>query len=250
MGDHSFKFGIDVRRAYNLRVPSDSHRSGELTFSSNRTSLAGTGGQGLATFLVGAVTNFRRYVSPNTDARERQWRHFYYAQDTWRATPKLTVNYGLRLDVINPQSINAPGNAGFLDLTTGEIKVVGVGGIGLNGDVENTLNWAPRLGIAYQITDKSVIRAGFGRSYDIGVFGSVFGHSVTQNLPVLAVQELNPPSQFDRVFTLAQGPPAPIFPPPARTGGSRSRMVSSPDCFRTRCACRRSTLGTSPTSSS
>src|SRR3954470_1189970 len=46
---HNFKFGVDVRRAYNLRVPSDAHRSGELTFSTNRTSLQGSGGLGLAT---------------------------------------------------------------------------------------------------------------------------------------------------------------------------------------------------------
>ncbi len=69
--NHNFKFGIDVRRAYNLRVPSDAHRSGELTFSTNRTSLAGSGGLGLATFLIGDVTNFRRYASQNTNARER-----------------------------------------------------------------------------------------------------------------------------------------------------------------------------------
>jgi outer membrane receptor protein involved in Fe transport len=210
--NHSFKFGIDVRRAYNLRVPSDSHRSGELTFASDRTSLAGAGGLGLATFLIGDVTDFRRYVSPNTDARERQWRHFYYAQDTWRVNDKLTLNYGLRLDIINPQTINEPGNAGFLDLDTGEIKVVGIGGIGMNGDVENAFNWAPRVGATYQLDEKTVLRAGYGRQYDIGVFGSLFGHSVTQNLPVLAVQDLNPPSNFDRVFTLASGPPPPTFP--------------------------------------
>ena len=50
-GNHSIKFGVDVRRAYNLRVPSDAHRSGELTFASDRTSLDGAGGLGLATFL-------------------------------------------------------------------------------------------------------------------------------------------------------------------------------------------------------
>ncbi|HEY7498985.1 MAG TPA: carboxypeptidase regulatory-like domain-containing protein [Vicinamibacterales bacterium] len=210
--DHTFKFGVDVRRAYNLRVPSDAHRSGELTFSPNRTSLEGSGGLGLATFLIGDVTRLRRYVSSSTDARERQWRHFYYAQDTWRPTSKLTVNYGLRLDVINPQTINAPSNAGFLDLDTGEILVVGVGGIPLNGGVENKLNWAPRLGVTYQIAERTVLRGGYGRTYDIGVFGSLFGHSVTQNLPVLSVQELNPPSNFDRVFTLASGPPPPQFP--------------------------------------
>ena len=209
---HSVKFGIDVRRAYNLRVPSDAHRSGEMTFSPNRTSLNGAGGLGLATFLIGDVTNFRRYVSPNTNARERQWRHFYYVQDTWRATPELTLNYGLRLDFINPQTINEPGNAGFLDLNTGEIRVVGVGDIPMNGGVENKWNWAPRVGATYQIDDRTVVRGGFGRSFDIGVFGSLFGHSVTQNLPVLAVQELRAPSNFDRVFTLASGPVGPVFP--------------------------------------
>ena len=210
--NHSFKFGLDVRRAYNLRVPSDAHRSGELTFSHNRTSLSGAGGLGLATFLIGDVTQLRRYVSANTDARERQWRHFYYAQDTWRVNTKTTLNYGLRLDVINPQTINDAGNAGFLDLNTGEIAVVGVGDVPMNGGVENKLNWAPRLGATYQITEKTVLRGGYGRVYDIGVFGSLFGHSVTQNLPVLAVQELNAPSQFERVFTLASGPPPPTFP--------------------------------------
>jgi outer membrane receptor protein involved in Fe transport len=212
MGNHNIKFGIDVRRAYNLRVPSDAHRSGEMTFATNRTSLNGAGGLGLATFLIGDVTNFRRYVSPNTDARERQWRHFYYAQDTWRVNSQLTLNYGLRLDIINPQTINEPGNAGFLDLNTGEIKVVGIGGIPMNGGIENSLNWAPRIGATYQVDEKTVLRGGFGRSYDIGVFGSLFGHSVTQNLPVLAVQELRAPSDFDRVFTLGAGPPPPVFP--------------------------------------
>jgi hypothetical protein len=50
------------------------------------------------------------------------------------------------------------------------------------------------------------------------VFGSLFGHSVTQNLPVLAVQELRAPSNFDRVFTLASGPPPPTFPDVPQNG--------------------------------
>jgi outer membrane receptor protein involved in Fe transport len=211
-GNHSIKVGADVRRAYNLRVPSDSHRSGELTFNEDRTRGPSGGGMGLATFLLGDVTFFRRYVSTSTDARERQWRHFYYAQDTWRATPKITVNYGLRLDVINPQTVNGAGQGGFLNLDTGEIMVAGVGDIDLAGNVENNLNWAPRLGMTYQLDDKTVIRGGFGRSYDIGVFGSLFGHSVTQNLPVLSFQELRGAENYDAAFNLAQGPSAPVFP--------------------------------------
>jgi hypothetical protein len=211
-GNHTVKFGVDVRRAYNLRVPSDSHRSGQLYFDEPGTSGPTGGGLGLATFLLGNTTRMVRYVSPNTDAREKQWRHFYYVQDTWRATNKLTLNYGLRLDVMNPQTVNEAGNGGWLDINTGEIRVGGVGDIDLAGNVENALNWAPRLGAAYQLNEKTVIRAGYGRSYDIGVFGSTFGHSVTQNLPVLAFQDLNPPNNFQSVFNLAQGPPAPVFP--------------------------------------
>ncbi len=210
LGNHTFKFGLDVRRAYNLRVPSDSHRSGQLQFQNERTSSPTLGGGlGLATFMLGDVTTFSRYVSTSTNARERQWRHFYYAQDTWRFNPKLTLNYGLRLDVINPQTVNEAGNGTWVDLATGRGLVGGVGDIDLSGNTENRLNWAPRLGATYQLTDKTVLRAGFGRSYDLGVFGSLFGHTVTQNLPVLAGQNMNRPNQFASVFNLAQGPPAP-----------------------------------------
>ncbi|HEX6624878.1 MAG TPA: TonB-dependent receptor [Pyrinomonadaceae bacterium] len=209
-GNHGLKFGVDLRRAKNLRVPSDEHRSGHFIFSPNRTAnpVGGAGGIGTATFLIGDVTGFSRYVSTATDAGERQWRHFYYGQDTWRATPRLTIAYGLRLDVINPQRASGEGKAGFPNLDTGEVLVAGVGDVPLDGGVENSLNWAPRLGITYQLTPRTVVRMGYGRSYDIGVFGSVFGHTVTQNLPVLATQQVNAPSQFARVFPLAQGPPA------------------------------------------
>ena len=212
LGNHTLKLGVDVRRANNLRVASEPPRQGALSFGANRTRGPEGGGLGLASFLLGDVSSFARTAGRSGDARERQWRHFYYVQDTWRATPKLTVSYGLRLEVINPQTVNEPGNGGFLDLETGEIKVAGVGGIGLDGDVRNSLNWAPRLGIAYKLDEKTVIRAGYGRSYDIGTFGSTFGHSVTQNLPVLSVQTLVPPTDFGSVFNLAEGPPPVVFP--------------------------------------
>jgi hypothetical protein len=218
LGNHTAKFGIDVRRAFNLRVPSDNHRSGEIDFNAERTQGPSGGGMGLATFLLGDVSGYRRYVSPNNNARERQTRWFVYGQDTWRATPKWTFSYGIRLEDIMPESVNEAGNAGFLDIKTGEMKVAGVGGVGLDGDIKNTINFAPRLGITYQLNEKTVVRMGYGRSFDIGVFGSTFGHAVTQNLPVLARQQLNAPANFERVFNLAQGPPAPTFPAAGSNG--------------------------------
>src|SRR6202012_114024 len=73
---------------------------------------------------------------------------------------------------------------------------------------------SPRIGIAYQWHTKTVIRAGYGRSFDIGVFGSIFGHTVTQNLPVLANQSVNNNSigATSAAFALASGPPANTFP--------------------------------------
>ena len=208
-GNHSFKFGGDLRYAQNLRVPSDSHRSGQLTFDPVTTSGSSGGGLGLASFLLGQVQSFTRYVSNSTDAAERQKRLFSYAQDTWRVTPKLTVNYGLRWEIYFPQYVNGKDKGGFQSLSTGEVLIAGENGVNLSGNVKTALtHFAPRLGIAYEITPRTVIRAGYGRSYDVGVFGVSFGHNVTQNLPVLANQSLNPASPYLAVFTLAQGPPS------------------------------------------
>jgi hypothetical protein len=194
-GNHTIKFGGDFRYATNLRVPSDQNRAGEMTFSQNATSdpaAMNTGGLALATFLYGAVTHFDRYASTSLNASEHQYRFFAYGQDTWRVTPKLTVNYGLRWELYTPEAVNARQNGGFCNIINGFCRVAGVGPWGLNGNISNQLyDFAPRFGIAYQIYDKTVIRAGFGVSYDIGVFGSNFGHTVTQNLPVLVAQQVN-----------------------------------------------------------
>src|SRR5690348_13592650 len=95
-GNHTIKFGADIRYAMNLRVPSDANRTGQLSFDSGATSLAGNGGLDLATFLLGDVTHFNRFVSTSLNAAERQKRWFFYGQDTWRVTPKFTFNYGDR----------------------------------------------------------------------------------------------------------------------------------------------------------
>jgi Carboxypeptidase regulatory-like domain len=235
-GNHQIKFGADIRYAMNLRVPSDNNRTGEYNFSPEATSNGGVNGLDLATFLLGDVTSFARYVNNPTlasagSAAERQKRWFFYGQDTWRATPRLTINYGVRWEIYFPETVNAKGNGGFANIAdnggTGGIRVAGFGPYGLNGNVSNDLHaFAPRLGIAYQATPKTVVRMGYGRSYDIGVFGSNFGHTVTQNLPVLLKQNYDA-STFNSaasanlipLFSLDQGPnsnpninPANAFP--------------------------------------
>jgi len=216
-GNHTIKFGADIRYATNLRVPSDTNRTGEIHFDSYDTALAGKGGISLATFMLGDATFFGRFYSTSLNASERQWRTFFYGQDSWRVTPKLTVNYGLRWEIYFPESVNAAGNGGFANLVQGAIRVAGHGGYGLNGNIDNSWKaFAPRLGIAYSFTPKAVLRMGYGRSFDIGVFGSNFGHVVTQNLPVLANENIadatvvsSAANNTTAIFTLGCNPARP-----------------------------------------
>ena len=206
-GNHTIKFGTDVRHATNLRVPSDRHRSGELNFDAARTQGPTGGGSGLASFLMGDVSRFERYVSNALDASEAQNRYFLFVQDQWHVTKKLTLNYGLRWENYRPQTINKAGNGGLVSLSTGEVSIAGQGDTGLDMNVKTSNKlFAPRLGIAYQLNNKTVIRAGYGRGFNLGVFGSIFGHNVTQNLPILGIQSLQPANAFDSVFNLAAGP--------------------------------------------
>ncbi len=232
VGNHEIRFGADLRYARNLRVPSDNDRTGVLQFgtgpTSNPNAVGGTladgskvetqGGLGFATFALGDVTNFNRYVSATTNAKEFQKRTFFYAQDTWHPSPKWTVNYGLRYEIYFPEAINNKGQGAVLNLSTGYLQVAGYGNLGSNmGFNKSTYPLNPRLGVAYQPNDRTVIRAGYGRSFDIGVFGSIFGHVATQNLPVLANQQITTTTgQTGYAFSLAQGPAAytPLAIPP------------------------------------
>lgn len=208
-GRHTFKFGPDFHYNQNLRLPSDEHRSGEVYTTNALTQGPVEPGLGMAGFLLGGVSQFQRYISHVDDAGERQWRFFFYGQDTWRVTSKLTFNYGLRWEIYRPQRVTGKDDGGWFNLANGEIDVAGENGVPLSGPVVTNLkNFAPRLGIAYQATPKTVVRMGYGRSFDVGMFGTIFGHTVTQNLPVLGTQQINPlPNVWDGAFQLATGPP-------------------------------------------
>ena len=223
IGNHTVKVGVDLRYGRNLRVPSDKDRAGVLHFGPGPTSGPGTvGGLGIGSFLLGDVSDlsigsapaFNRYVSVSTNAKEFQKRTFFYAQDTWRATHNLTLNLGLRYEIYFPETVNAAGNGALMNLSDGYLHVAGVGGIpsDMGWGISYGKMFDPRIGATYQLDQKTVIRAGYGRSFDTGVFGSIFGHTVTQNLPVLAAQQINPTTTTGTAFGLATGPSLYTFP--------------------------------------
>ncbi len=150
-GNHSIKLGTDLRWARNLRVPSDSHRAGEVYFDGGDTAdipsvgSGAVGGLAMASFLLGDVDHFQRYVSSSTNAAERQRRWFFYGQDQWRPTPKLTINWGLRWELIFPETVNGPGNGATFNLSNGLEYVFATGLVSGHGIQDmNWHNFAPQ----------------------------------------------------------------------------------------------------------
>ena len=193
LGNHAIKAGADLRYAKNVRDASDYNRSGQFVFDnsttgfSNGASVVSTGSD-LASFLVGDAATFQRFDVYINNQYSFQKRLAFYLQDTWRATPKLTLNYGVRWDIIYPETVNGLGHGGFASIRGGGILVAGAAGIGTNGNQEmDYTNLAGRFGIAYQINPAMVLRAGIGQTYDtVGYFGSLYGSVLSHNLPVQA----------------------------------------------------------------
>ena len=105
--------------------------------------------------------------------------------------------------------------------------------MGLNGNIKMLYGaLAPRLGVAYQVNPRTVLRMGYGRSFDLGTFGTLFGHTVTQNLPVLANQQLSPANNWQDVFSLGVGPG--VFDP-ATALTNNCNAITDPTGTKTQC---------------
>jgi hypothetical protein len=209
MGTHTLKAGVDLRLGRENRQESFDSRTGQLSFTAGPTSLNNVGGLGMASFMLGNVSSFLRDVSEVSSPKEKQWRTFYYAQDTWRATAKLTINVGLRWEVYFPERVDAKGHGALLNLDTGMLQVAGYGSYGMNmGQTANYSDFGPRLGFSYQLDNKTVVRAGYGRSFAQANYGSIFSQVPVENPPVYGTQSLSAATTTGTVFTLAEGPEA------------------------------------------
>ena len=205
-GQHIIKWGADLRFLQNYRLNSDRPRTGFFDFGANATGL------GLATFLIGDVTTFERTFSSSevVNAGEHQKRFGFYGQDTWRINSRLSLNYGLRWEIYFPQTVT--GGGGFLipnlnDRDPSHAFFNTPAATNTAGGVTgNYKDFAPRFGIAYLINSNTVVRAGYGRSFDAGYAGDIFGIAATENPPVTVNQLLQ------GSFNLAQGPPLFNFP--------------------------------------
>jgi hypothetical protein len=224
-GNHTFKWGADVRVAQNRRIASDTPRNGTFSFSQNITASPAIAGSGVAaaSFMLGHVSGFGRTATLSSNYEDRQWRMFYFAQDTWRVTRKLTLSLGVRWDTWFPNTTIRSGEGSRYDLPLDRYIVAGVSDHSLSADQTTRWhNFSPRVGIAFQLDSKTVIRTGFGNSYWIEIFGNQF-NNLAGGVLISGNTVLPTVTNWQPVFDLATGPPAPIYRQ-LESGGFVSRL--------------------------
>jgi outer membrane receptor protein involved in Fe transport len=155
-GAHQMKVGGDIRapmRNIYLDVPAT---RGSFTFDGNRT------GIGLADFLLGYPSNAQLTNLFVVDQRLKMYSVFF--QDDWKITPRLTANLGLRYDYAS-WPYEGQDRMTNLDPATGQRFTPANSQVGRGLIKPDRNNFAPRIGLAYQVTPKTVVRAGYGRFY-------------------------------------------------------------------------------------
>ena len=191
VGTHTFKFGADFRQI-GLDFFSPGNGAGLFEFDRDITSSNGAGGaldgNSFASFLLGfpsALSTRQSQITRSTPVNLYTYYSGGYAQDDWRVSSKLTVNYGLRVE--NETGMAEKDNnftVGFDPEATSALSsvtlpadtVAGVGprtvkgGLmyaGVNGNKTTQgnppkLKWSPRVGTVYSMNTKTVLRAGYG----------------------------------------------------------------------------------------
>ncbi len=197
-GPHQFRWGIDViRERQNFLTVNESSR-GNFGFNQLITSDANIPGTGLgmATFLLGTPSEFDRAVFTQLPA-ERDTRFAPYIQDNIHASPKLTLNLGLRYDYIGPSTPAFAGGGVNFDPRTGNLLLSGLGQVSRTADINsNWTNFEPRIGFAYRVLSKTVVRGGFGRSYFTSQYGGGIFGTLCCSFPVQTRQDLNQVNSF------------------------------------------------------
>jgi len=115
----------------------------------------------LADFYAGARSSYQ--LATQVQAKVRQMGNFFFMQDDWKATQKLTLNLGVRYDIMTPV-FDADNRLSNFDPATN--KIVQATGDDRSLQRSRYDNFAPRLGMAYQLDSKTVLRGGYGLGWN------------------------------------------------------------------------------------
>jgi len=184
-GRHSLKIGAQFRRSQFDLLQLGSPR-GRLRFTGQFTSSADDpdgGGNPLADALLGITA--RANISLGGTFHNRQNTYGGFVQDDFKVNSKLTLNLGLRYDYTSP-IYDANNQMANLDFATGKLVLAGQGGASRGLVKTDKADFAPRVGLAWQILPHTVLRSGYGRffSYQETRTGDPF--QLYYNLPFVA----------------------------------------------------------------
>jgi hypothetical protein len=170
-GNHTIKVGYDGKR-YQVGNPFFGNNNGSYTFGGSGPYSTGDPG---ADFLLGIPDSYAQGSGGWIDART--YEHYLYVQDSWKATKRLTLNFGTGYQIDTPvvqhhfggEALNCfrPGEQSAI-FPTAPVGLVFPGDQGCtsSGYYSHYDDIGPRLGIAYGINPKTSIRAGFGVYYN------------------------------------------------------------------------------------
>jgi len=180
---HDLKFGFEYRRT-TIRQFFDKYFRGKLTFSDTFDSSGNLVASALENFLTGTLddsfgSTFQ--YAGNSVRHTAENSYGFYAQDTFRVTPRLTFNYGVRWDYFGvvSEKNNLFSNATLLDPVAQSFSLSQVGQPGLSRLYEPDYNnFSPRVSIAWDVSGKgtTVLRSGFGLFYDAFSQDTFLGH--------------------------------------------------------------------------
>lgn len=162
-GRHTWKAGGEVRLLRHEGI-NDLLTRGSLTFS------GAVSGVGLSDALLGLPALGIQAQADNFQSL-RSRAVGLFAQDDWRLSRRLTVNLGLRYEYNSP-AVDPLNRMAVLDFATGRLARVGEGGVTRSGYRADRNNFAPRVGLAWQLDAHTVVRMGYGWFYDAGMFVS------------------------------------------------------------------------------
>ena len=177
-GSHTVKWGADLRPHASLQRIDKSFR-GSFNFSRFATAsadLPGVTGIGFASFLLGHSNSYSRgtYIQLPIEFQDR---YGLYVQDQWRVSSRLSLNFGMRWEYYSPTYSDDQGREANFDFATGNMVLASLGDINKYAGVNPRFNnFAPRFGLAYTLSAKTVLRAGYGRSYAINSRWRQFWH--------------------------------------------------------------------------
>jgi hypothetical protein len=165
LGRHTLKIGYEYQ-AIHTYMDDFNPAYGQDIYSgqfSNPTPAKSNTLYNIADFLAGARSTYQ--LTNFTTANLRQWMDFAYIQDDFKVSPKLTLNIGARYEFATPQYERDNHMANY-DPATNSLVYAKNGSIASRALVNPSYkNWAPRVGLAYSLNDKTVIRTGYGISY-------------------------------------------------------------------------------------